>query len=101
MYLESPVPALLFWTFLFFSFFVLSFCRWQTNKQNKTKKGKYTRRKVNMGAKTLRGIMKVINSYEGDQFSKISFKGRGQSYFTKLSPKSSDPPPPSLPLGDK
>ena len=100
MYLESPVPALLFWTFLFFSFFVLSFCRWQTNKQNKTKKGKYTRRKVNMGAKTLRGIMKVIKSYEGDQFSKISFKGRGQPYFTKLSPKSSDPPPP-LPLGDK
>ena len=43
-----------------------------------------------MGAKTLRGIMKVINSYEGDQFSKISFKGRGQPYFTKLSPKSSN-----------
>ena len=50
-----------------------------------------------MGAKTLGGITKVIKSYEGDQFSKISFKGRGQPYFTVLSPKSPDPPPSPFP----
>ena len=54
-----------------------------------------------MGAKTLGGITKVIKSYEGDQFSKISFKGRGEAYFTMLSPKSFDYPPPPTPPGDK
>ena len=91
MYLESPLPALFFLDFPLV--FLPSFCRWQTNKQNKTKNGQYTRRKVNMGAKTFGGITKAIKSYEGDQFSKISFKKRGQPYFTVLSPKSSDAPP--------
>ena len=100
MCLESPLPAF-FWTFLLFSFFLSVFGDdFFLKNKNKTKQknGKYTRRKVNKGAKTLGGITKVIKSYEGDQFSKLSFKGRGQPYFTVLSPKSSDPPPPP---GDK
>ena len=82
--------------------FLLSFCRWwrlflDKQKQKQNIYGKNTRRKVNMGAKTLGGITKVIKSYEGDQFSKISFKGRGEAYFTMLSPKSFDYPPPQPP----
>ena len=96
MCLESPLPAI----FLDFPLvFLLSFCLWwwfflKNKNKTKQKNGQHTRRKVNKGAKTLGGITKVIKSYEGDQFSKLSFKGRGQPYFTVLSPKSSDPPPP-------
>ena len=47
----------------------------EKQKQNKTKNGKYTRRKVNKGAKTLGGITKVIKSYEGISSVKYHLKG--------------------------
>ena len=43
------------------------------------------------------GNHESYQEYEGDQFSKISFKGRGQPYFTVLSPKSPDTPPSPFP----
>ena len=49
--------------------------------------------------KTLGRITKFIRSYEEDHFSKTSFKGWGQPYFTMLNPKfgpCSPPPPPPL-----
>ena len=91
MYLESPLPAFFFWDLPCFPSFFLSL----TNKQNKKRKI-YTS-KGEHGWKNFGGITKVIKSYEGDQFSKISFKGRGQPYFTVLSPKSPDPPPSPFP----
>ena len=80
-----------FWDLPCFPSFFLSL----TNKQNKKRKI-YTS-KGEHGWKNFGGITKVIKSYEGDQFSKISFKGRGQPYFTVLSPKSPDPPPSPFP----
>ena len=91
MYLESPLPAFFFWDLPCFPSFFLSL----TNNQNKKRKI-YTS-KGEHGWKNFGGITKVIKSYEGDQFSKISFKGRGQPYFTVLSPKSPDPPPSPFP----
>ena len=75
MYLKLPLPALFFLDLPCFPSFFLSL----TNKQNKKRKI-YTS-KGEHGWKNFGGITKVIKSYEGDQFSKISFKGRGQPYF--------------------
>ena len=98
MYLESPTPELFFF---FFGLSLFSFFLSVVDKQTKqNKKRKIYTSKGEHGWKNFGEITKVIKSYEGDQFSKISFKGRGQPYFTVLSPKSSDPRP-LLPLGDK
>ena len=88
---SSRLSLHFFWDLPCFPSFFLSL----TNKQNKKRKI-YTS-KGEHGWKNFGGIMKVIKSYEGDQFSKISFKGRGQPYFTVLSPKSPDPPPSPFP----
>ena len=52
--------------------------------------------------KTLGRITKFIRSYEEDHFSKTSFKGRGQPYFTVLNPKihPSNPPFPLQAVND-
>ena len=84
-------PCIFFWDLPCFPSFFLSL----TNKQNKKRKI-YTS-KGEHGWNNFGGITKVIKSYEGDQFSKISFKGRGQAYFTVLSPKSPDTPPSPFP----
>ena len=84
-------PCIVSFGLSLFSFF-LSVVDKQQNKKRKiyTSKGEH-------GWKNFGGITKVIKSYERDQFSKISFKGRGQPYFTVLSPKSPDTPPSPFP----
>ena len=95
----SPCIAF-FWTFLLFSFFlsvVDDDFFWINKNKNKTYTEKIHVERLTWVRKLWGGITKVIKSYEGDQFSKISFKGRGQPCFTVLSPKSPDPPPSPFP----
>ena len=97
MCLESPLPAFVFGLSSCFPSFFLSLMMIFLKNKNKTKqnkKRKIYKSKGEQGCENFGGITKVIKSYEGDQFNKISFKGRGQPYFTMLSPKSSDSPPP-------
>ena len=65
--------------------FHLSSWRWWWHFcAKKKKKRKHTRRKVNMGAKTLGGITKVIKSYEGRSLWENNIQRADQPYFTVL-----------------
>ena len=58
--------------------------RKKTNKKKKNRK--YTRRKVNMGAKTLGGSRKLSRVMREDHFSKITFKGAGGGGISHILP---------------
>ena len=99
MCLESPLPAFFCFTFLLFSFFLSVFYDdffWKTKTKQNKKRKIYTS-KGEQGCENFGGNHESYQELWGDQFSKISFKGRGQPYSTVLSPKSSDPPPPAPP----